>query len=251
LSRRRARLDSPADGVTVLTLDDPDKRNAIDTALAAELVDCARGLAADDGVRALVVTGTGSAFCAGADLPEVFGEERPTAETAARLRTYYECFLSIRALPFPTLAAVNGPAIGAGLNLALACDLRIAAPEARFGATFTRIGLHPGGGCSSFLVEALGRQRALQLLLAGGVLTGAEAVDAGLAALLADDSLAAATELATRAAALEPKLARDVVRAVGIAATEGFDATLEFETLAQAESTHNPRFREYIAQFAD
>ena len=89
------------------------------------------------------------------------------------------------------------------------------------------------------------------MLLAGGVLTGAEAVDAGLAALLADDSLAAATELATRAAALEPKLARDVVRAVGIAATEGFDATLEFETLAQAESTHNPRFREYIAQFAD
>jgi enoyl-CoA hydratase len=250
LSRRRARLDLAGDGVTVLTLDDPDKRNAIDTRLAAELVECAHELAADEDVRALVVTGAGSAFCAGADLPEVFGEERSSPAMVARLRTYYECFLSIRALPFPTVAAVNGPAIGAGLNLALACDIRIAAPAARFGATFTRIGLHPGGGCSSFLVEAIGRQRALQLLLAGGVLTGAEAVDVGLAAALADDSVAAATELATHAAALESKLAQDVVRAVDIAATQGFDATLAFETLAQAESTHNLRFREYLAQFA-
>jgi enoyl-CoA hydratase len=250
LTQSRSRLDQIDGGICVLTLNDPAKRNAIDTALAAELVERAHALATDDGVRALVVTGAGTAFCAGADLPEVFGEERSSAEAAERLRAYYECFLAIRRLPFPTFAAVNGPAIGAGLNLALSCDIRVAAPSARFGATFTRIGLHPGGGCSSFLVEAIGRQRALLLLLEGGVLNAEEAVSSGLAAVLADDALAAALELAQAAAGLEPKLARDVVRAVEIAATEGFDAVLEFETAAQAASTRNPRFREHVARFA-
>ena len=235
--------------VHVLTLDDPAKRNAIGRELAAELVARVDALARDADARALVVTGAGTAFCAGADLPDVFGELRPTAETRAALRAYYECFLRIRALPFPTFAAVNGPAIGAGLNLALSCDLRLASPAARFGATFTRIGLHPGGGCSHFLVEAIGRQRALRLLLEGGVMDGEEAVRTGLAASLEDDPLAAAVALAEQAASLEPELARDVVQSVGIAARDGFDATLEFESWAQAESTHNPRFREFVAGF--
>jgi len=215
--------------------------------LAAEIVDRANSLRVDDDVRALVVTGEGSAFCAGADLPDVFGAELPTSEMRAALRAYYECFLSIRALPFPTFAAVNGPAIGAGLNLALACDVRVASPDARFGATFTSIGLHPGGGCSYFLVQAIGRERALQLLLKGGVLDGAEAVQCGLALALEAEPVAAAIALAERAASLEPQLARDVIRAVEIASTGSFEATLDFESWAQAESTHNPRFREFVA----
>jgi len=236
--------------VHVLTLDDPEKRNAIGYELAAELVGRAEALAADADVRALVVTGQGTAFCAGADLPDVFGEERPTGEMRAALRSYYECFLRIRGLPFPTFAAVNGPAIGAGLNLALACDLRIASPAARFGATFTRIGLHPGGGCSYFLVEAIGRQRALRLVLEGGVMDGEEALQAGLVVAVENDAVGAAVELAERVASLEPWLARDVVRAVEIASNDGFAATLDFESWAQAESTHNPRFREFVAGFA-
>ncbi|MBA3844158.1 MAG: enoyl-CoA hydratase/isomerase family protein [Actinobacteria bacterium] len=235
--------------VHVLTLNDPERRNAIGFDLAAELVDRALSLVADPEARALVVAGAGTAFCAGADLPEVFGNERPTAEMRAVLRAYYECFLSIRALPFPTFAAVHGPAVGAGLNLALACDIRIASPTARFGATFTRIGLHPGGGCSYFLVAAIGRQRALQFLLEGGTMTGSQAVEVGLAASLADDPLTAAVELAQSAAALEPALARDVVRSVEIASSTGFEATLDFESWAQAESTHNARFREFVSTF--
>ncbi len=235
--------------VHVLTLDDPERRNAIGHALAAELVARAGALDADPDARALVVTGEGTAFCAGADLPDVFGHEQSTSAMRAALRDYYECFLRIRALPFPTFAAVNGPAIGAGLNLALACDVRIASPAARFGATFTRIGLHPGGGCSYFLVEAIGRQRALRLLLDGGVMDGEEAVRVGLANALESDALEATVTLATRTASLEPELARNVVHAVEVAAKGSFEAVLDFEAWAQAESTHNPRFREFVASF--
>lgn len=236
--------------VHVLTLDDDEKRNAIGHQLAAELVAHADALAEDPEARCLVVTGAGSAFCAGADLPQVFGEERPTADMRDALREYYDCFLRIRRLPFPTIAAVNGPAIGAGLNLALSCDIRIAGPRATFGATFTKIGLHPGGGCTWFLVQEVGRQKALKLLLEGAVLGADEAVTTGIAACAEDDSLAAALALAQGIAELEPSLARAVVRTSNLAVTAPFDAVLEFESWAQAESTHAPRFREWIAQFS-
>jgi enoyl-CoA hydratase len=244
----RTRLEQRA-GVNILTLSDPEKRNAIGFELAAELVERANALRADPEVRALVITGAGSAFCAGADLPEVFGEERPTPEMREVLRSYYECFLGIRALPFPTFAAVNGPAIGAGLNLALSCHVRIAAPAATFGATFTRIGLHPGGGCTFFLIRAIGRQRTLRMLLEGETMNAEEAVRTGLADSVTDTPLDVAVALAERAAALGPSLARDLVRSVEIADTDGFDAVLEFESLAQAESTHNPTFRTFVDTF--
>ena len=127
----KSRLERVGD-VHVLTLDDDEKRNAIGHQLAAELVAHADALAADPQARALVVTGAGRAFCAGADLPEVFGEERPTDEMRESLRAYYQCFLKIKALPFPTFAAVHGAAIGAGLNLALSCDIRIVTEDAQF-----------------------------------------------------------------------------------------------------------------------
>jgi enoyl-CoA hydratase len=234
------------DSVHVLTLSDPDKRNAIGFATAAEIVRRVDELAADPEARALVVAADGPAFCAGADFPDVFGEVRPTAEMRAALRRYYQCFLRIRALPFPTFAAVDGAAIGAGLNLALSCDVRVASPRARFGATFTRIGLHPGGGCAYFLVQALGRERALRLLLEGGLLDGEAALRAGLISALEDDPLAAALALARHAASLEPWLARAIVEDVELAATAGFEAVLEFESWAQAESTRSELTRAHV-----
>ncbi len=233
----------------MLTLDDDPKRNAIGNQLATELVAHARSLAANPEARALVVTGAGSAFCAGADLPEVFGRERPTDEMRDILRAYYDCFLQIRALPFPTVAAVNGPAIGAGLNLALSCDVRIAGPQARFGATFSKIGLHPGGGCSSFLVDTVGSQNALRLLVEGTAVDAETAVKLGLASSLAPNPYDEALSFAQAAANLEPWLARALKTSVAIASTSTFNAAVEFESWAQAESTHNARFRDWITQF--
>lgn len=236
-------------GVRVLTLNDPDRRNAIGPQMRDELAEAVAVVAADDTARALVVTGAGTAFCAGADLPAVFGQpERSEAEIRRDLQHFYRSFLAVAELPIPTIAAVQGPAVGAGLNLAMCCDLRLAGQHATFAATFTRIGLHPGGGCSYFLVRALGPQRAMKVLLDGATLSAPEAVASGLALDVADDPLSAATALAARYAGLEPDLVRDVKRAVQLADQAGFAATLEFESWAQAATATGPRIAETVAR---
>ena len=242
--------DGPADGVRVLTLNDPDRRNALSPALQAELGDAVDTVAADPDARVLVVAGNGPAFSAGADLPAVFGElHREVGEIRAGLHAIYDSFLRVRRLAIPTIAAVQGAAVGAGVNLAMSCDVRIAGPHARFGVTFTKLGLHPGGGCTWFLVQALGRQRALSLMLDGGVLDAAEAKNLGLVLDVVDDPLSTALETAARWAAVDPALARDMKHAVGIAEGGDFDATLDFEAWAQAASTRSPLLAEAIARF--
>ncbi|MEV0069175.1 enoyl-CoA hydratase [Amycolatopsis sp. NPDC050768] len=238
------------DGRWTLTLADPDRRNCLDGQMCQDLTDAIATVAADADARALVVTGAGKAFCAGADLPAVFGEtDRAVPDIRRDLHTVYDSFLRLRDLAIPTVAAVQGAAVGAGLNLALACDVRIAGPRASFAATFSRIGLHPGGGCTWFLVDVLGAQRALALLLDGGALSGEAAVGAGLALELADDPVAVAIAYADRWAAADPALVRDIKKAVGLASTGGFEATLEFESWAQASSATGPTVQAAVARF--
>jgi len=239
-------------GVTLLTLDDPDRRNAMGEQMGAELLAACAAVRADPAARVVVVTGRGSAFCAGADLPALFGPQMPVTEQHARLQSYYRAFLAVRELPLPTIAAVNGPAVGAGLNLALACDVRVAAPSATFAATFTSIGLHPGGGCTWFLVQALGASRALRTLLLGDAIDAPLAVAWALAEGPEEDCVGAALDLAGRFARVDPELARHVKRAVGIAVETGdLRATLEYETWAQAASSSSPLLHEWIARLRD
>jgi enoyl-CoA hydratase len=237
-------------GLRILTLDRHERRNALDLAMCADLGAAIDAVAGDAGARALVVTGAGSAFCAGADLPALFGDtEQNFGDRRTHLLSVYDSFLRLRGLAIPTVAAVQGPAVGAGLNLALSCDVRIAGPEASFAASFTRIGLHPGGGCTWFLVDVLGRQRALALLLSGGSVDGPAAVSAGLALELADDPFSRAVELAQAWCQIDPDLARNVKTAVQIAAESGFRAALEFEAWAQADSASRPAVREVVERF--
>jgi enoyl-CoA hydratase len=247
---RKLRLTT-SDGVATLTLADPDRRNAMGAEMAAEMRQVAADLADDPDVRALVVTGEGGAFCAGADLPQLFGDpDRPVADVRDELQRYYRAFLAVRELPIPTVAAVEGAAVGAGLNLAMACDVRIAGPTARFGATFSRIGLHPGGGCTWFLVRALGASRALTTLLLGELIDADRAVAMGLAEGPEEDCLGAATALARRFAEVDPQLARHIKRAVGVAVeTDDLGAVLEYESWAQAVSAGSPQLREWVARF--
>jgi enoyl-CoA hydratase len=239
------------DGVATLTLTDPERRNAMGREMAAEMVAAAADLAADPDLRALVVTGEGKGFCAGADLPQLFGRpDRPVPEIRDELQSYYRAFLAIKELPVPTVAAVNGAAVGAGLNLAMACDVRIAGSRARFGATFSTIGLHPGGGCTWFLVRAMGPSRALTTLLLGELLDADRAVALGLAEGPEVDCVAVATALASRFAEVDPQLARHIKRAVGIAVeTDDLGAVLEFESWAQAASAQSDVLRRWVAQF--
>jgi enoyl-CoA hydratase len=237
-------------GVRVLRLNDPDRRNAMGLALGAQLRDAVARCRAD-GVRVVVLTGAGSAFCAGADLPELFGyPDRTPDETTAVLRDYYRAFLDVYELPQPTIAAVNGPAVGAGLNLALACDLRVAGIDATFGATFAHIGLHPGGGSTWFLVRELGYAKAVEILLRGRTLDAAEAVGSGLATGPSDDPVVDAVELARSIAETEPPLAVQIKRTARLAAGGAtFEAVLEAETVAQAASAGSQRLQEWVARF--
>lgn len=247
----RTRLDEHAPGVHLLTLTDPDRRNAMGPEMGAEVLAACQRLRDGGDVRTLVVTGQGSAFCAGADLPALFGDpDRPVADVHDGLQRYYAAFLAVRALPFPTIAAVQGPAVGAGLNLAMACDVRIAGPAATFGATFAKIGLHPGGGATWFLTQAIGSARALRTLLLGDTLDADRAVAWGLAEGPDDDPVAAALELAGRFAAVDPTLARHIKRGVALAAETGdFGAVLEYESWAQAASASSPALQAWVDRF--
>jgi enoyl-CoA hydratase len=163
------------DGVGVLTLDAPERRNALTPSLVSDIIAGADWLESRDDVRVVLVTGAGTAFCAGAALSELDSADGPV------LRGIYGAFLRIHGLRVPTIAAVNGPAVGAGLNLALACDLRVVSDEAVLDSRFLRIGLHPGGGASWLLRRSAGEQLTSAMLLFGVRLQGRECVDKGLA----------------------------------------------------------------------
>ena len=242
--------DGPAEGVRILTLNDAARRNALSPALQSELSAAVDAVRDDAAARVLIVAGNGPAFSAGADLPALFGNvDRDITEIRMGLHAVYDSFLRVRRLAIPTIAAVHGAAVGAGVNLAMSCDVRIAGPAARFGVTFAKLGLHPGGGCTYFLTHALGRQRALSLILDGGTIDADEALRLGLVLDVVDDPLVAATERAARWAAIEPALAKDIKRTVGIAERDDFDATLDFESWAQAASTRSPLLADAIARF--
>ncbi len=196
-------LTEQTDGVGVLTLNNPDERNTMTAPMVAEIVAAMDAFEADESVGAIVVTGAGSAFCAGANLGNL---ELATRESLANV---YEGFLRIARSPLPTLAAVNGPAVGAGMNLALGCDVRLAATRARFDTRFLQIGLHPGGGHTWMQRRIVGPQAAMATVVFGQVVDGPEAERIGLAYRCVPDEelLEAARRFAAGAASAPRQLA--------------------------------------------
>jgi enoyl-CoA hydratase len=196
--------------VAVLTLSDPGRRNALNLELSGQLAQAVADCDRDESVHAMVITGAPPAFCAGADRGALAAAGRSGSETD--LRGIYAGFLAVANAALPTVAAVNGPAVGAGLNLALACDLRLAGPGALFDARFLKLGIHPGGGMTWLAQRAVGWQTAAALALFGEPLDAAEAVRTGLAHRLIETDgdprsaaahetvVAAAVDLARRAA---------------------------------------------------
>jgi enoyl-CoA hydratase len=190
----------------VLTLDDPERRNALSAEMVGQIVETVTACETDSDVGALVITGAPPAFCSGADVSAL---GQMSGRDAGEVRSIYDGFLSVRACNLPTVAAVNGPAVGAGFNLALCCDVRVAATSARFDARFARIGLHPGGGHVWMLERAVGPQAAAAISLFGERVEGPRAAELGLVwRCVADDELLEdAVALAANAAELAPDLA--------------------------------------------
>ena len=192
-------LSEVADGVATFTLNRPDALNALDSRLRAELLAAIRAASRDENTRAVVITGAGRGFCAGADLRGGSGERDFRAVLTAEYNPLIE---AIRGLAKPVVAAVNGVAAGAGVSLALAADIVVASEEARFVPAFGRIGLVPDSGLARVLVRAVGRHRAFEILMGERQLGPTEARDLGLvAAIVPVDQLAnTASELARRLA---------------------------------------------------
>src|SRR4051794_5708219 len=233
---RVSRPPGSAPGVVLVTLDLPDRRNMMSAAMTASWGRVMAGLAADPSVRAVVVTGEGTAFCSGGDVSWIGAEPDATVDALrTRMLAFYRTWLSVRALEVPTVAAVNGAAIGAGLALALACDLRYAADDAKLAVPFTSLGMHPGMATTYLLPEVAGLGVARELLLTGRVVTGAEAVGLGLVnqAFPRGDLLARSLAVAERIAAAAPVATRLTKAALLGGGHGSFDAALQWEALAQ------------------
>ncbi|MGH7642736.1 MAG: enoyl-CoA hydratase/isomerase family protein [Candidatus Dormibacteria bacterium] len=237
----------PASGVSHLALNQPEHRNALTEELARALRAEVAAVAADPSARSLIVTGSGTAFCAGADLGALGATAATPAAKRAVLADYYRAFLDLRDLAIPTIAAVQGPAIGAGLNLALCCDLRLVADDARLAGPFVKLGIHPGGGATWMLTRVIGSAAARELLLLGQPINAQRALQLGLANRLvpASQLAEAALEWAVSLAALPAPVLRHLKRSLALAeAGESLETVLRFETEAQAEALASEDARE-------
>ena len=243
-------LSDAGDGVTVLTLNLPDRRNAMTEAMTVAWTEALAAIRADPAVRCVVVTGAGRAFCAGGDLSWI-GEvpDMTVPQIRDRMLRFYRSWLAISELEVPTIAAVNGAAVGAGLALALACDLRYATPEAKLAAPFTALGMHPGMASTWLLPQVAGMTVARDLLLTGRTVAGTEALGLGLvnglcaAEDLEREVLATARTIA-RHAPVATRLTKAALRGTGHASIA--DA-LQWESLAQATTMAGEDLQEGLA----
>ena len=237
-------LTDISDGIATLTLNAPDTRNTMTMPMVDEIVAAMDGFEADPTVAAVIVTGAGSAFCAGADLGNL---QTATADSLGRI---YEGFLRIARSTLPTIAAVNGAAVGAGMNLALGCDVRLAARRAKFDTRFLQIGLHPGGGHTWMQRRIVGPQATFASVIFGEVLDGAEAERTGLAHRVVDDDqlMTAARDLAAGAASAPRDLVVLTKATIkSMADVESHAAAVQAELGPQVWTARQPWFAERIA----
>ena len=247
-------LEHPQEGVALLTLNRPARLNALTFATFDELHDACRRLGAEDATRVVVLTGAGRGFCAGLDLDEAAKlPEMTTPENVAGQEHWGAVVSALRALPQPVIAAINGPAAGGGLSLALAADVRVASTEARFNAAFVRIGLSAGDlGSSWALPRVIGLGRAAELMLTGRFVEADEAETIGLVNRVVppDRLLPTAFELAEQIASNSPfgvRQSKQLLQANVDAPS--LDAALELENRAQVLATRTEDMREALEAF--
>jgi enoyl-CoA hydratase len=233
------------DGVGTITLNDPDRRNAVTLDMCAELDAAIGELEANTSVNSLVITGAAPAFCAGADLSHLGDSEEEG------LLAIYEGFLRVGRSPLPSIAAVNGAAVGAGMNLALICDVRLAGRSARFDDRFLNLGIHPGGGHTWMFQNICGPQATMAAVVFSTVMDGEEAVRVGLAHQVYDDDqlLTAAQEMAARASSVPRELVLKTKQTIqDIKYVTSQRSAVEHELGPQAWSTRQPAFQELLAK---
>jgi len=243
------RLERSPDGVAVLTLDNPDQRNMMSDEMTSSWTRAVDELAADRAVRVVVVRGEGSSFCSGGNTGWIASEPDASID---RLRTrmiaFYRAWLSIRKLEVPTIAAIHGHAVGAGLCLALACDLRYAASGAKLSVPFVKLGMHPGMAATYLLPNVVGAGHARDLLLTGRTVEADEALRLGLVSRVLDP--ASFTDeidgIAREIAANAPIATRYTKQALLDGGHADFETCVQFEALAQPATLTSEDLQEGI-----
>ncbi len=233
--------------IALITLNNPDKRNMLNLEVCQLLVDYVTQAEAHPDVKALVITGNGSAFCAGGQLADITADK-------LMLENIYSGFLCIAQCSLPTIAAVNGPAVGAGFNMAVGCDVRIVTENARFEPRFFGLGLHPGGGNTWMLRQIANWNTAAGMLLFSQSLSGQQAVDKGLAwaCVPADELIDSAFRFTENIQNLPKQLlveTKQTLRTAG--GTNEHDEIVELETIRQINSLTQPFAQNAIAAMID
>jgi 2-(1,2-epoxy-1,2-dihydrophenyl)acetyl-CoA isomerase len=248
-------LESIEDGIATLTFNRPERMNALSTPIMDGLLHGLPRLAGDSAVKVVVLTGAGRAFCAGGDVKDMAqgGEQRSTAEAAARLRSRMEVSRILHELPKPTIAMINGPAAGAGLALALACDLRIAGVSARLVTAFVRVGFSGDFGGSYFLTRLVGSAKARELYFTGRPVDAEEALSLGLVnRVVPDEELAGVTMELARSLAYGPSIALSLMkRNMNCAETGGLAELLDTEAAHQVQTGRTQDHREAAKAFVE
>ena len=243
-----------ASGVAKITLNRPDKLNSFTGEMHVELKQAMQTILADSSVRVLMITGAGRGFCAGQDLSERMMGDEETADVASSLEKNYNPLLKqLRALPYPVVCAVNGVAAGAGCNLALACDIVIAAKSASFIQIFSKIGLIPDAGGTYTLPRLVGTARAMAAAMLAEKISAEQAAQWGMIWKCVDDD-----KLAGEADALARQLAGQATRALGLtkraiyaSSNNSFEQQLNLECDLQREAAKSEDFREGVTAFKD
>jgi 2-(1,2-epoxy-1,2-dihydrophenyl)acetyl-CoA isomerase len=249
-------LETIEDGIATLTFNRPERLNALSTPIMQGLLDGLPRLAGDPAVRVVVLTGTGRAFCAGGDvksMAESGGEHRSMAEAITHLRSRMEVSRILHELPKPTIAMINGPAAGAGLALALACDLRIAGTSARLVTAFVKVGFSGDFGGSYFLTRLVGTARARELYFTGRPVAADEALTLGLVnRVVPDDQLHDVTMELARSLAQGPQTALSLMkRNMNCAENAGLAELLDMEAVHQVQTGRTEDHREAAKAFVE
>lgn len=245
------------EGVATLTLNRPDERNALSTQSQwDEIVDCCHRIAADPGIRAVVLTGAGSAFSAGGNVKDMRDKKGIAGGTPYSIAQGYingiqRIPLALYNLEVPTIAAINGAAVGAGCDLTCMCDIRIASEKARFAESFVKLGIIPGDGGAWLLQRAIGYQRAAEMTFTGEMINAEKALEYGLVTQIVppDQLMATAQDLAARIAANPSPALRMAKRLMRQAQTGRLEDTLTLSASLQALAHHTPEHEAAVAQF--
>jgi enoyl-CoA hydratase/carnithine racemase len=244
------------DGITTLTLNRPERLNALGGTLRDDLYDAVLRTSRDADVRVILITGAGKGFCAGGDVKAMNEAKEGRAERllidkVAPLRD--RVLLAMRDAPQPVIAAVNGAAAGAGMNLALGCDIRLASTAAKFTQAFVKRGLHPDWGGTYFLPRVVGMAKACELIFTGEIIDAQEALRLGIVSAVypPEELMPAAYALARKIATGPPIAIRLAKRALYHSLDVDLRAALEFETFAQNIASETEDAREGIRAFVE